>query len=71
MNVDDIEAGSDIPLKSTHKCTCHWQSFWRGEAVDIVHNTTRGSGLEAWNHTGDPVERVQTEGGGDLARGSW
>ena len=45
LNVDDVEAG---PVEINPQVYVALAELLEGEALDIVQNTTRGAGLEAW-----------------------
>ena len=47
LNVDDVEAGPDS-VEINPKVYVALAELLQGEALDIVQNTTRGAGLEAW-----------------------
>ena len=47
LNVDDVEAGPD-PVEINPQVYVALAELLEGEALDIVQNTTRGAGLEAW-----------------------
>ena len=47
LNVDDVEAGPDS-VEINPQVYVALAELLEGEALDIVQNTTRGAGLEAW-----------------------
>ena len=47
LNVDDVEAGPDS-VEINPQVYVALGELLEGEALDIVQNTTRGAGLEAW-----------------------
>ena len=47
LNVDDVEAGPDS-VEINPQVHVALAELLEGEALDIVQNTTRGAGLEAW-----------------------
>ena len=47
LTVDDVEAGPDSVEVNPQVCGA-LADLLEGEALDIVQNTTRGAGLEAW-----------------------
>ena len=47
LNVDDVEAGPDS-VEINSQVYVALAELLEGEALDIVQNTTRGAGLEAW-----------------------
>ena len=47
MTVDNVEAGPDS-VEINHQIYVALAQLLEGEALDIVQNTARGAGLEAW-----------------------
>ena len=47
LNVDDVEAGPD-PVEINSQVYVALAELLEAEALDILQNTTRGAGLEAW-----------------------
>ena len=47
LNVDDVDAGPDS-VENNPQVLVALAELLEGEALDIVQNTTRGAGLEAW-----------------------
>ena len=47
LTVDDVEAGSDS-VEINPQVYVALAELLEGQALDIVQNTTRGAGLEAW-----------------------
>ena len=48
LNFDDVEVGPDSVEINPSSLRCTGRTSGGREALDIVQNTTRGAGLEAW-----------------------